>query len=838
MPMPEQLKALYERLNKMKNKTPAQNAFLQAIKAVNTASDKLRKPDRYKRIPHLLAQDRDKLMDLHKAVGKAAEAIMKDENESPAVREIVEKFSTLASANYSRLGAYEPDKQPKTLDAIEEETRTMYLDHSGKEFAGKKGNALSSRIPVSFHDNKGHKINGLFTPKNQVNLYDSLNKKFNELAEQQSADGLPNGFGKLFLKQLMTRIAEKLPEKIQKKEFDPAHYADDRSRVLGYLFEATLDPKDSNKIDAAMFTAVIKEFFPEAANMSLIDISNALGAEALVAMAQAMEPYVNHVTINMRDAGIPDGGRVDSRNSAMSAVADLLHMPNVIGRSRPMVLRDKDGNEIEGTFTAEVLGEDPMNLSHEARDVDEKAFEGTNGKALKDLADLQVLDFICGNVDRTFANMFYKLDKNHKLAGSTGIDNDCSLGVYVPKAGESFKRLAGLDYMLAVSESTYQRVMALDGDALKYALRGFGLGEKELNAAAKRLELLQDALTKGVEHYQQKDADDFSFSDDGENNELQQAPEKNQAQNPEQARPLDKNQAQNPEQARPLDKNGNPLPEIQLPDDGTPVKVEDGFIRVVPDKEFKRLKIDDLLVNQDFRTGQRATNRTPERYRVEGNTFRAAYGGVANMSDDYRNQNRPKKIFTAPIIEHKNRSKWNELNRYLEQAEKFSSDLGENTKTFHSNGKYRDMESAAKDYIKVMRRIRERTRIANRSDLRESPNYKMDLQAVVTPKDLKDMQKAAEKLNKAAERYLKYKLGPNMDRSTNGLTDYSKGRVNCAKDILKATAELKVLRGEELNEAQTNEREAKEALARRIGDRAEEREYRNKPKPAPQPILG
>lgn len=823
MPMPEKLKELYDRLNKMKHKTPAQNAFLQAIKAVNTASDKLRKPDRYKRIPHLLAQDRDKLMDLHKAVGKAAEAIMKDENESPAVREIVEKFSTLASANYSRLGAYEPDKQPKTLDAIEEETRTMYLDHSGEDFANKKGNALSSRIPVSFRNNKGQRVNGLFTPKNQVNLYDSLNKKFNELAEQQSEDGLPNGFGKLFLKQLMTRIAEKLPEKIQKKEFNPAHYADDRSRVLGYLFEATLDEKDNDKIDAAMFTAVIKEFFPEAAKMSLVDISNALGAEAMVAMGEAMEPYVNHVTINMRDAGIPDGGRVDSRNSAMSAVADLLHMPNVIGRSRPMVLRDKDGNEIEGTFTAEVLGEDPMNLSHEARDVDEKAFEGTNGKALKDLADLQVLDFICGNVDRTFANMFYKLDKNHKLAGSTGIDNDCSLGTYIPKAGESFKRLAGLDYMLAVSESTYQRVMALDGDALKYALRGFGLSEKELNAAAKRLELLQDALTKGVEHYQQEDADDFSFSEDGEDNELQQAPEKNQA--------------QNPEQARPLDKNGNPLPEIQLPNDGTPVKVEDGFIRVVPDKEFKRLKIDDLLVNQDARTGQRATNQTPKNRREEGNTFRAAYGGVACMSDDYRIQNRPKKIFTAPIMEHKNRSKWDELPRYLDQAEEFSASLGQNTRTFHSNGKYRDMESAAKDYIKVMRRIRERTRIANGDHLRESPDYKMDLQAVVTPKDLKDMQKAAEKLNKAAERYLKYKLGPNMDRSTDGLTEYSKGRVNCAKELLIATAKLKVLRGEELNEAQTNEREAKEALGRRFGDRQEEREYRNKQKPAPQPIL-
>ena len=37
MPMPEKLKELYDRLNKMKHKTPAQNAFLQAIKDVNTA---------------------------------------------------------------------------------------------------------------------------------------------------------------------------------------------------------------------------------------------------------------------------------------------------------------------------------------------------------------------------------------------------------------------------------------------------------------------------------------------------------------------------------------------------------------------------------------------------------------------------------------------------------------------------------------------------------------------------------------------------------------------------------------------------------------------------------
>ena len=92
-------------------------------------------------------------------------------------------------------------------------------------------------------------------------------------------------------------------------------------------------------------------------------------------------------------------------------------------------------------------------------------------------------------------------------------------------------------------------------------------------------------------------------------------------------------------------------------------------------------------------------------------------------------------------------------------------------------------------------------------------------------------------VGKAAERYLKYKLGPNMDRSLNDLTEYSKGRVHCAQDLLNATEKLKVLRGDELNEAQTNEREAKEGLARRLGDKAEERAYANRPKPAPQPIL-
>ena len=55
------------------------------------------------------------------------------------------------------------------------------------------------------------------------------------------------------------------------------------------------------------------------------------------------------------------------------------------------------------------------------------------------------------------------------------------------------------------------------------------------------------------------------------------------------------------------------------------------------------------------------------------------------------------------------------------------------------------------------------------------------------------------------------------------MTEYSKGRVECAQSLLEATKELKVIKGQELNTAQTNEREAKD--------------YRNKEKPAQQPVL-
>ena len=187
-------------------------------------------------------------------------------------------------------------------------------------------------------------------------------------------------------------------------------------------------------------------------------------------------------------------------------MADLLGCPNVVTRARPMVVIDENGTEIEGTFVMETKGcrldnvPEDQHLAH----VGAYSMQGTDGSAYRDIADLQVLDYICGNPNRSKEKLGYQFVGKGEaempyVAGIQGLDNEGSFGLLVPEEGRQVGSLPALDNLRAVSRSTYERVMALDPATLKYALRGFGLSEKELDAAGKRLTQLQGALKKGVD---------------------------------------------------------------------------------------------------------------------------------------------------------------------------------------------------------------------------------------------------------------------------------------------------------------------------------------------------
>ena len=115
----------------------------------------------------------------------------------------------------------------------------------------------------------------------------------------------------------------------------------------------------------------------------------------------------------------------------MTDVAKMLGCQNLIAKSIPMKV-EINGKTVEGVFMEAAEGSDIDNLkvNDPLMKATEKSFDSKD--ALQQLADLQVLDFICGNTDRHMGNLFYKFKKNPKgevkFVGVQGIDNDCAFG--------------------------------------------------------------------------------------------------------------------------------------------------------------------------------------------------------------------------------------------------------------------------------------------------------------------------------------------------------------------------------------------------------------------------
>ena len=200
--------------------------------------------------------------------------------------------------------------------------------------------------------------------------------------------------------------------------------------------------------------------------------------------------------MNGLELGLKDGDRLDQRNSAMSAVANLLGVPKLVARSSNMKFLDEDGNVVEGTFMEEAQGLDLRGKDKEElfTHVSDKPFDAESNLN-RDLADIQVLDYICGNVDRHSGNLFYDVDtKTGKIRGVQGIDNDSAFGLFSSgKDGENF-RLHGTDSLKVVSEGMAAKIQSISPEMLTFTLRGRGLSDKEIEAACTRLNDVKTAV--------------------------------------------------------------------------------------------------------------------------------------------------------------------------------------------------------------------------------------------------------------------------------------------------------------------------------------------------------
>lgn len=193
-----------------------------------------------------------------------------------------------------------------------------------------------------------------------------------------------------------------------------------------------------------------------------------------------------------------DGSSITGRNIAMSRVANLIGMPDIIAETRSAQLFD--GKEtVNGIFMANAEGVAVDNLTDEqiaALDPD----YCQNGEFIKSLADIQLLDYVCQNVDRHNDNMLYKFSADGKrLIGIQGIDNDFSFGLETDPnrmSGSSSDIL--LHDMKIVSKSAYDRLMLLDHASLHATLCDTGLTADEIEAAWIRVGNVRDAVAKGT----------------------------------------------------------------------------------------------------------------------------------------------------------------------------------------------------------------------------------------------------------------------------------------------------------------------------------------------------
>ena len=179
MPEPT-IKDLYKQLSQAETLTAAHVELNWAIEELERAAEAFRRFLGRKQLPRVKAADRENLMRLHREIGLKAEALLAG-NDRPAVKELVRKLEALSAANYRALLEYDPAKKPLTLDSIEEGSRTLTL-HLGPEEnnAESWGGALSERRPLSFYDEKGNKISGLFTKKSELRILDSFQAALDE----------------------------------------------------------------------------------------------------------------------------------------------------------------------------------------------------------------------------------------------------------------------------------------------------------------------------------------------------------------------------------------------------------------------------------------------------------------------------------------------------------------------------------------------------------------------------------------------------------------------------------------------------------------------------------
>ena len=211
-----------------------------------------------------------------------------------------------------------------------------------------------------------------------------------------------------------------------------------------------------------------------------------------------MEYYV-------KKKGFTAGQRIELKNVAMSDIADTLGVPHVLARSRKAQV-ESGGHMIEGVIMDQAPGLDLGKLSkgqyYPILDTDPLALVNcfNSASAMKDIADLQILDYICLNRDRHTGNMIYQFDYSDPekpvLKGVRGIDNDLSFGTDVPNSYVKISVwLPKLEDICMISREMYDRIRdPKTMIEIREKMHRNGFSYKEMDAVKRRIDQIKERV--------------------------------------------------------------------------------------------------------------------------------------------------------------------------------------------------------------------------------------------------------------------------------------------------------------------------------------------------------
>ena len=200
-------------------------------------------------------------------------------------------------------------------------------------------------------------------------------------------------------------------------------------------------------------------------------------------------------------ACIDEGENLVKRNVATYKLADMLGIGHLIPKSE-MATLEVDGKKMYGVMMDDAEGETYNDLTS---DNPKPEYAGKiahyTAEGFRDCFMLQILDVICGQIDRHELNRMLKLKQGKKnnieVVGIKGIDSDMSFGnrsySSILKSFPAFEDKNGLAF--PISRDVATAILELDPAVLNYEMMGI-LNKEERKNLVDRLNGVKHAIKK------------------------------------------------------------------------------------------------------------------------------------------------------------------------------------------------------------------------------------------------------------------------------------------------------------------------------------------------------